>query len=50
MAKNARRTIECICAKHKKQQQDSKKRKNLATNNYADFDNESNERIRQQVF
>jgi hypothetical protein len=49
IAKNAKRTIDHICAKHKKQHQDSKKCKNLATTNYANFDNESKERIKQQV-
>ena len=47
IAKNARRTINCIQAKCKKQQQESKKRKNIATTNYADFDDESKERIKQ---
>jgi hypothetical protein len=39
IAKNARKTIDRIQAKRKKQQQDSKKRKNLATANYTNFDN-----------
>jgi hypothetical protein len=46
---NAKKTIERICNKQKKKQQDSQKRKNLATTNYSDFDDASKERIRQQV-
>jgi hypothetical protein len=49
IAKNARRTINRIQAKRKKQQQESKKHKNLTTANYADFDDEGKERIKQQV-
>jgi hypothetical protein len=47
IVKNARKTIDCIRAKRKKQQQDGKKHKNLATTNFADFKDESKERIRQ---
>ncbi len=46
---NAKKTIEQIRNKRKKKQQDSQKRKNLATTNYSDFDDTSKERIRQQV-
>ncbi len=46
---NAKKTIEHIRNKRKKKQQDSQKRKNLATTNYNDFDDASKERIRQQV-
>ena len=46
---NAKKTIERIRNKRKKKQQDSQKRKNLATTNYSDFDDTSKERIRQQV-
>jgi hypothetical protein len=49
IAKNARRTINHIQARRKKQQQESKMCKNLATTNYADFDDESKECIKQQV-
>jgi len=41
--------IERIRNKQKKKQQDSQKRKNLATTNYSDFNDASKERIRQQV-
>jgi hypothetical protein len=49
IAKNARRTIDHIRAKCKKQQQESKKRKNLATANYANFDDEGKKCIKQQI-
>ena len=46
---NAKKMIERICNKRKKKQQDSLKHKNLATTNYSDFDDASQERIWQQV-
>ncbi len=46
---NAKKTIEPIRNKQKKKQQDSQKRKNLATTNYSDFNDTSKERIWQQV-
>jgi hypothetical protein len=46
---NAKKTIERIRNKQKKKQQDSQKKKNLATTNYSDFDETSKERIWQQV-
>jgi hypothetical protein len=49
IAKNARKTVNCIHTKQKKQQHDSKKCKNLAIANYTDFDDAGKERIWQQV-
>jgi hypothetical protein len=49
IAENARRAIDRIQARRKKEQHENKKRKNLATTNYADFDDESKEHIKQQV-
>ncbi len=46
---NAKKTIERIRNKQKKKQQDTQKRKNLATTNYSDFDDASKEPIWQQV-
>jgi hypothetical protein len=43
---NAKATINCIKKKRKKENFDHKKKKNLATANFADFDNESKKRIR----
>jgi len=45
---NAKKTIE-RCNERKKKQQDSQKRKNLATTNYSDFGDASKERIWKQV-
>ena len=42
---NAKKTIEQIHNERKKKQQDSQKRKNLATTTYSDFDDASKERI-----
>jgi hypothetical protein len=49
IADNAKKTIERIHAKQKKQQHKSKKCKNLATTNYANFNEAGKERIWQQV-
>jgi hypothetical protein len=49
IANNAKKTTEHIRAKVKKQQHQFKKCKNLATTNYADFDEAIKERIWQQV-
>jgi hypothetical protein len=46
---NAKKTIEQIRNKWKKNQQDSQKRKNLTTTNYSDFNDIGKERIWQQV-
>jgi hypothetical protein len=50
IAKNAKRTINCINANCKKQQQDSKKCKNLANANYANFNNESMDTLSSRSF
>jgi hypothetical protein len=47
--KNAKKTIERICNKQKKKQQDFQKCKNLATTSYSNFNDASKECIRQQV-
>jgi hypothetical protein len=47
---NAKATINCIKNKRKKQANDNKKRKNLATTNLCDFDEESRKSITEQVY
>ena len=47
---NAKATIDRIKNKRKKQSTGNKKRKNLATTNLADFDEESRKRITEQVY
>jgi hypothetical protein len=47
---NAKATIDHIKNKRKKQANDNKKRKNLATANLADFNKESRKRITEQVY
>jgi hypothetical protein len=45
ICENAKALINCIRKKHKKYNFDHKKKKNLATANFADLDNESKKRI-----
>jgi hypothetical protein len=49
ICENAKATIDHIRKKHKKDNLNHKKKKNLSTANFADFDNESKMQIRDQV-